>query len=622
MHLTVPEQRVMDSSNAILTWNTQINPQVNGTPVDLPKPSRWDSIIQGIEFFSHNLNNAIEVRRFSTQSKATINFINGQSNEITLNFVENRNIKTNLTGIPQSVGIGFAIDVDGIVIRFKVPQNLLYKLPSNPAMLRCLRVSKFRDALADDPNLEGVANVFQRRWLSQVYLSTLTTAAIERDSTLNKCWQDSEMDKSLLDNHKVLGVIFQSLSVSSNSNSSNEDSEIVNDVQQKLQVDLLRLLDEPLVQNSLRHHAPALWEAPDENWIPWLTRKFKTTLGAAIIDGIQQVCSDLDAGDLLLDIEAGPRPPSAIPTPVNSEEIWITEKTVGGGGIVEAFLIRYGQDPRRFFDLVSNALRPSEYEIIDQQLTCLLDWIVSSSETKVRSRIADYRNASIQSHQAQSETFYSLRKSLAMRGLFTCHGVIAAIANRILRPGSNESTDELLYQMIMRWRTLEERLDVEIDARILAYLESSKDTIDNLIRDPEDNTIGGNLRQWRFNTLFGLLWPRGGVSRSARLTAYNPFNQLLETEHDLVRMFLTGEPKKVSVDDTKWLEVAREHLIRDSEVILVSQPNDLQKLREALLDIMTTPIDSGFLLLHPKVDRVDRFAESIEISLALPEGVQ
>jgi hypothetical protein len=176
--------------------------------------------------------------------------------------------------------------------------------------------------------------------------------------------------------------------------------------------------------------------------------------------------------------------------------------------------------------------------------------------------------------------------------------------------------------MIMRWRTLEERLDVEIDARILAYLESSKDTIDNLIRDPEDNTIGGNLRQWRFNTLFGLLWPRGGVSRSARLTAYNPFNQLLETEHDLVRMFLTGEPKKVSVDDTKWLETAREHLIRDSEVILVSQPNDLQKLREALLDIMTTPIDSGFLLLHPKVDRVDRFAESIEISLALPEGVQ
>jgi hypothetical protein len=106
------------------------------------------------------------------------------------------------------------------------------------------------------------------------------------------------------------------------------------------------------------------------------------------------------------------------------------------------------------------------------------------------------------------------------------------------------------------------------------------------------------------------------------LTAYNPFNQLLETEHDLVRMFLTKEPKKVSVDDTKWLETAREHLIRDSEVILVSQPNDLQKLRESLLDIMTTPIDSGFLLLHPKVDRVDRFAESIEISLALPEGVQ
>jgi hypothetical protein len=199
---------------------------------------------------------------------------------------------------------------------------------------------------------------------------------------------------------------------------------------------------------------------------------------------------------------------------------------------------------------------------------------------------------------------------------------MAAIANRILRPGSSDDTDALIHRLISRWRVLEDELGVEIDPRILAYLESTDDTIDSVIQDPDDNAIEVSRRQWRFNTLFSLLWPRGGVSRSARLAVYNPFDQLPETEHDLVRLFLVGEPERVSVDVTGWREAVSEYLIRDSEVILVARPDRLPSLREALMDIMTHPIDSGFLLLHPKVKCVHRLAETIEIGLILPEGMQ
>jgi hypothetical protein len=467
-----------------------------------------------------------------------------------------------------------------------------------------------------------VANVFQRRWLSQVYLSALATLAIERGATIEQIWQESETNLRILDFHGVLGVIFQSIAVSSQQGDNHPDAEALDDVQQQLQIDLAHLLDEPLVQDVLHRHAPTLWELPDESWSPWLNRKFKTTLGAAMLDAIQQVCSDLDAGDLLLDIDAGPRPSYAIPNPIDLEEIWITERTVGGGGIVEAFLIRYGEDPRRFFDLVENALHPSDYEIADQQLTLLLDWIASPTEFEIRDRILDYRNATTLNHEAHATAFESLRTTLSKRGLFTCHGVVAAIANRILRPGSTDSTDALLHRMITRWRTLEDQLQIEIDPRILAYLESANDAIDDVIREPDDNAIEVNRRQWRFNTLFSLLWPRGGVSRSARLAAYNPFSPLPETEHDLVRLFLSGEPQRVSVDEEDWRRIAGEHLVQDSEVILFARPGKLPALREALMDIMTTPIDSGFLLLHPKVKRVDRFADSVEIILTLPEGMQ
>ncbi|MCP4888127.1 MAG: hypothetical protein GY904_16135, partial [Planctomycetaceae bacterium] len=396
----------------------------------------------------------------------------------------------------------------------------------------------------------------------------------------------------------------------------------LDDVQQQLQQDLEQLLDEPIVTAALHRHAPTLWEDPDASWIPWLTRKFKTTLGAAVLDGIQQVCSDLDSNDLLLDLEPGPRSSVATAKVDDSEEIWITEKTVGGGGIIESFLIRYGEDPRRFFDLVENALRPSDYEITDQQLTILLDWMNSPGQSDVKDKVSAYRVASSENHKAHADAFDDLRKTLDRAGLFTCHGVIAAIANRVLRPGSNTDSDALLHRILCRWRDLEDQMNVEIDPRILAYVESADDTIDSVIRDPGDNAIEVNRRQWRFNTLFSLLWPRGGVSRSARLTAYNPYDSLPETEHDLVRLFLSGEPTRVNVEEEDWLQKASDCLIRDSEIILVGDPKDTPSLRKALMEVMTVPIDSGFMLLHPKVERVDRRVETIEISLSLAEGVQ
>lgn len=620
MQLTVPERQVQDSSNATLKWHTQICPMVSGISVELPQPSRWGSFVTGIEFFAHNLNNPLEMRRFATESKATVKLGN-RDHETTVRFVHDR--EENSAAKHQSpIGIGFAIDVDGFAVRFSMPDRLAQRLSESPAMLRCLRVSRFRDLIAGDPTLEGVANCFQIGWLAQVYLSALATAAINRDTTLHEIAEASRTDSTVLQLNEVLGVIFQSIAVSTSDADESDAGDELDDVQQQLHTDLEQLLAEPLVMRALYRHASALWEPPNDDWNGWLACKFKSTLGAAILDAVQQVCSDLDAGDLLMDIESGPRPASLENCPEDTEEIWVTEKTVGGGGIVESFLIRYGEDPRRFFDLVENALRPSDYEIADQQLTLLLQWMNLSDESEIQDCVANYRDAANKNHLEHANAFESLRKLLTKRGLFTCHGVVAAIANRILRPGSNSDTDALLHRMITRWRDLEENLDVEIDPRILAYLESGDESIDSIIQDPGDNAIEVNRRQWRFNTLFSLLWPRGGVSRSARLAVYNPFADLPETEHDLIRLVLEGESERVWVGDENWQQRAQQALVRDSGVRLVSVPDELPRLRNALMEVMTVPIDSGYMLLHPKVNRVDRRVDCIEIGLSLAEGVQ
>ena len=44
----------------------------------------------------------------------------------------------------------------------------------------------------------------------------------------------------------------------------------------------------------------------------------------------------------------------------------------GGSGLIEEFLRRYAEDPRRFFSMVRAALEMGEFELIDHQLVRLI----------------------------------------------------------------------------------------------------------------------------------------------------------------------------------------------------------------------------------------------------------
>ena len=227
-----------------------------------------------------------------------------------------------------------------------------------------------------------------------------------------------------------------------------------------------------------------------------------------MLDAVQQLCPDLDAGDLMLDINAGPRPLDAFPLSDRLDEIWLTENTVGGGGIIETFLVRYGEDPRRFFNLVEAALDLSDFEIADEQLTLFLDWTVDPSDSSVRDHLAVLRQAQIESHDAYARAFDDLIRLLSQRGLFVCHSVIAALSARILKPGSTNQTDQMLDKIISDWRLSEEHLGIEIDSRMFAYLRSRDDALDQALETIAGNAFEVDRRQWRFGALSSLLWPR------------------------------------------------------------------------------------------------------------------
>ena len=97
---------------------------------------------------------------------------------------------------------------------------------------------------------------------------------------------------------RVLEVIFQTLD--------SEDADEEN--RQRVHAFLLRLCHTVDVVTALGQAARVLWEAPDEGWHRWARERFTATLGGALMEACQQSCPEMDASDLVLDLDPGPRP--------------------------------------------------------------------------------------------------------------------------------------------------------------------------------------------------------------------------------------------------------------------------------------------------------------------------
>ena len=193
-----------------------------------------------------------------------------------------------------------------------------------------------------------------------------------------------------------------------------------------------------------------------------MQERIRATLGGAFVEACAQLCPESDATQIILDLDAGPFLEGEMEEGV--VDIWLTEGNVGGGGILEELFVRYSSDPRRFFRMVEGALRPSDFELIDSEVTRFLKLLEKGGA--IATEVASLRGAT--THQTLSEQFDELLGSLKREGLFVCHPVVAAISARVLRAGSSPKTDHLLLDLIRGWKAEESRLGIEIDARSFA----------------------------------------------------------------------------------------------------------------------------------------------------------
>ncbi|MGE0322130.1 MAG: protein DpdJ [Polyangiaceae bacterium] len=600
LDLSQPPSEISSSSNSRLIWATQILPSSEASMVGFPKASPWSDVVTRIAFYMHAHANPVEVRRFAVGSEFTLKRQGEEDFQGTLQFADQSSDDQS----ESPAALGYVADADGVCISVAVPTDLHRRLWRSGSLLRSTRTALFRHRLTSHEALSEISNVFQRDWLARIYLGAVVLAAEHVQGSL----EDGHRDVLLPDPkvmREVLDIIFRALG--------DEDDED----QSTRRGQLISIMADPAFRRALEECAPTLWESPNEGWETWLSRRYRATLTVALRETAQRLCPDMNTDDLCPDIDPGLRGDLTV-----EDELWLTESTLGGGGVIEALHQSYTRDPRRFLDILDAALAPADLEDVHTELKLVLGWLHEETDRgrAVRRALADVRAA--EGHSQMLEAELQVRRTLGAAGLRTTHAVMTALHTRILRPGSSIKTDELLHTLLRRWETLEERLGIEVDTHVFAYVCTDSNHLDEALRSLGLELGSTNRAQWRFDTLYGLLWSRGGSVRAAGLHAHNPYQPLPETDRLLVLHAQDRRRRQVALGSQRWLEFLRGILAEDGIADLTAPTHQRRELANAVKTLLVEPVDLGFIMGFPLAHGVLQEGDQLTVVFEIPEVIQ
>ena len=594
---------VLDTSQARLEWRTQIVARAAGLALEMPQRDPWADLVSEVRFFTHQNLAPVEVRRFAVASAAEIRFKDGSANQKTFTFDE--------AGRPAA--IGFGLSTDALCLKLATPEALWSSLGAEDSALhRAIRTARFHDEAKSGPYLASVDNPFSREWLAHLLLATLSNEAIAKSISLREAANNLVSGRADLSLDQTLNILFQSAVV--------DDTDAHGNTQDKLRQALSIHLANTAVVSDLLRLAAILWSPVAQDWEPWLQQRFAATVAAAASNAIASLCPEIDVDSLVADIDPGPRETEDELVAGPSLEVWISELSPGGNGLIEEILKRYADDPRRFFSLMTAALRDNDFLLSDYQMVRYLEELDANPDGDIAEATAQYRAAygALESHHR----FTALRQALAEDGYVTFHTFIVAIANRILRPGSGPASDSFLLAGLTRWSAEETRLGVELDARVVAYRLSRQDDIDTALLGAGIDVPTINPDQWRFAVIYSLLWPRGAHIRRSGLHLYSPFQDLPPAEPLLLKPHLGRGLEVISIDSEGWQDRCLDRLAREGAATLACSMSAVSDLADAFSFLATNPVQTDYLSVYARVQAVRRVEGAFEVDLDIAEAVQ
>jgi hypothetical protein len=609
---------IQQSSNSFLEWLTEIVPTDKGHSLDLPESRRWNGILKSIEIHSHHLGLPLEVRRFAKSLTAVV----GQGRQPP-NTTKHCFAYDSGSGCNSSGALGFATDVDGVRIAFSYPDDIVATVSRDALLVRGLRSARFRDLLRDNPTLSNLANTFQVDWLAQIFQSVAIVASLRLGISLVEAVELERSGQLGPIVEEVVNTIMQAnwIEETESPEEPDDDEPAPLRASRRLQ-ELTDLLANAAVKAALREAVPVLWQPIDQHWEPWLRRKFKATLGTAILEAAFMLCPRVEEGSLVLNLNALVTTDVNLSVPSNEEEIWLTETTVGGGGFIEEFVLEYSKNPRRFLRLIDSKLSPSDLEDSSEELVRIVQMAAQNLNNSNEISAAFFKVRSATNHSQSSEAAKNLRAALSSAGITPTMTLLVALNTRILHPGTSEQTDAYLASALDEWRSAEESLDINIDVRVFALVKSADPTLSSSLGVAGLPSDIASTASWRYSVLYGLLWPTGPALRTEGLRTWSPFEHIPDCDRLLVSSALAFSMKTVLVSGMNWFEEFAENIVSDGVVELEAMVDETSLMSQAILRVAADPVDSEALLVHARLTGVRKERDRLVSTFELPEAPQ
>jgi hypothetical protein len=584
--LEVPDRSIEDSQSGFLHWDSRLQRSREPVRVDLPTTNQWGALIADLEFFTHSTRTELSVLRFATGGEAGEPGHAEQTR--TFRFVRRQG------DVVEPVALGYSGTYDAIRVVLQLPDK--WEFPE--ATQHALRRHYFDARVLNSPTLSPLANSFSRSWLAILYRSALTATSAAQHIAASEArdhLRDSNTAASL---EKAMRVIFEVTASDPNANVADTRAERR----------LLALLHNSEVIDEL-HALGEILVGADPPPTDFIVSVFRTTFAAALKDAFVALVPRVDADSLIIDLpraeDSGLR--------AGQTDIWLSEPSVGGGGVVEQLLAATAREPRRMLTLTATAIGESTYENVHAAIVAALE--LARDDPEVGAAFADYRAS--ESSAEVRERFIALQTLLAQRGISWSRSAGATLATRVLRPGSSAATDGLILELHRRWDEIESLTGFDVDARVIAFaLRNDLDVAGaiGLATPPSQEEA------WRFSQIYGLIWPRGFEARTSMLDSYTPFASLPEPERLVIAPLLGASEARVDISLDDWRDELDSILLRDGSAVLVADGDADGEVKSVLLDILSRPTDLGFLHAYPRVVGVATSSQVNEISVMLDEA--
>lgn len=606
--LTQTKPNVDPTSNAFPVWYSGFVPQ--GTPVIIGTPPRspWFAYVTNVNFYLHHFRSSVAVRRFTPETNATIRQKNSEK-LIQVKYVDS---------IGEPAALGFEIEVDGFHVDFIIPSGaelIALKLPKE--LVASSRRAYHRYLLQSDTDLPLEITPLLREWMHQILFSAAMTRAFRDNIAIGKAAELLLSENPEKAFEQVMNSLFYLQDIEAEADDVNEENDSdfedsfgktnrVSRLQDRLRISFGR----PDVLTKLKLLAPELDNPDPDKYGSWLRYTLHETLAEALL----QAC-----------INTAPKH-AAIDTLVSDFEVihdgdisrvWITESTIGGAGVIQAFAEAFAHEPRALFRALEATLAPTDLELSSNGLKRFL--ILACEDSVISELTAELRANS--DHAIRNTLRARLYQALALRGVDVSHALSVSLNTRILRPGTGPEWDKLVHELLGVWEKLEAQFTLAIGVREFCYIVLGIPALCDQLRlllNTVNNKVLIDIDL--IQVLSGLLWPRGIEIRQRTLQSYNPFRTHRVTDPALIRfLMLAPNVSVVSISSTDWHAECSSLLAEFGIVHLVAERSVETNMKAAIVKLVCMPIDVGYLQFFPVVEQIEHREAEIRVTISLRE---